>query len=215
MTISRATVRASSAPWSCSTRASARSMPAVTPADVHTSPSRIKMWAVSTSTDGYRHTPRRSGSPAQPSDEVLVGRGLTHAVTARHHQGVDGARDDRDRLGNDRQPGRGGRHSPRHRDDRRRVRRAGTEPIGHREHLERAHDIETQHTRKRHDDHGTRIEICRRPHFVMLTRDPPDQQGRRPDRFGHEAGRRGVRVAGSHSARYRHRLVPRLSVGRP
>ena len=52
ITSQRATVSATSTPWSSSTRASATSMPAVTPADVHTSPSRIQIGSASTSTAG-------------------------------------------------------------------------------------------------------------------------------------------------------------------
>ncbi|OLT19959.1 hypothetical protein BJF78_10475 [Pseudonocardia sp. CNS-139] len=51
-TSSRATCCAMSAPWSVSTRASATSMPAVTPADVQTRPWRRKIASVRTSTAG-------------------------------------------------------------------------------------------------------------------------------------------------------------------
>ena len=51
-TSQRATSSAASAPRSSSTRASARSIPAVTPAEVHTLPSRTKMLSESTSSAG-------------------------------------------------------------------------------------------------------------------------------------------------------------------
>ncbi|MFI0875106.1 hypothetical protein ACH4TM_11945 [Streptomyces parvus] len=51
-TSSRAVSRAGPAPWSSSTRASARSMPAVMPAEVITCPSRTKSGSDSTVTAG-------------------------------------------------------------------------------------------------------------------------------------------------------------------
>ncbi|SLH81326.1 Uncharacterised protein [Mycobacteroides abscessus subsp. abscessus] len=49
-----ATRRATAAPWSSSTRASARSIPAATPAEEYTRPSRTKIASGSTRTRGYR-----------------------------------------------------------------------------------------------------------------------------------------------------------------
>jgi hypothetical protein len=53
ITSSRATACAASRPWSSSTSASARSIPAVTPADVHTFPSWTKIGSQSTASPGY------------------------------------------------------------------------------------------------------------------------------------------------------------------
>ena len=63
MTSQRATVSATSTPWSSSTRASATSMPAVTPADVHTSPSRVQIGSASTSTSGCSAARRVGAGP--------------------------------------------------------------------------------------------------------------------------------------------------------
>ena len=58
MTSIRAVCSATAAPRSSSTSASARSIPAVTPADVTTSPSRTKIGSASTRTSGYRSASR-------------------------------------------------------------------------------------------------------------------------------------------------------------
>src|SRR5262245_50227189 len=83
MTSSRATARATARPKSCSTSASARSIPAVTPADVKTRPSRTKIGSGSTATRGYcsascRHAPqwvvarRPSSKPASANRKAPV-----------------------------------------------------------------------------------------------------------------------------------------------
>ena len=65
-TSQRATVRATSGPWSSSTSASARSIPAVTPAEVATLPSRTKIRSGSTVTSGCAR-PGRSTTPSASS----------------------------------------------------------------------------------------------------------------------------------------------------
>src|SRR3954465_9742078 len=82
-TSQRATVRATSRPRSSSTMARARSIPAVTPADVQTLPWRVKIGSGSTSTSGWRRarashadqwvvTRRPSSSPAWASRKAPV-----------------------------------------------------------------------------------------------------------------------------------------------
>ena len=68
-TSQRAVVSAVSRPRSSSTSASARSIPAVTPAEVYTSPSRTKIGSASTSTSGWR-----SASSAQLAQCVVARR---------------------------------------------------------------------------------------------------------------------------------------------
>ncbi len=71
-----ATVCATSRPRSSSTRASARSMPAVTPAEVHSRPSRMKIGSQSTCSPGYS----RASCAARP--QWLVTRWLVASPAA-------------------------------------------------------------------------------------------------------------------------------------
>ena len=87
----RAVISATSRPRSSSTSASARSIPAVTPADVHTLPSRTKIGSGSTVTLGYRRAKsshhaqcvvarRPSSSPAAASTNAPVHTDVTRRL---------------------------------------------------------------------------------------------------------------------------------------
>jgi hypothetical protein len=76
-TSSRATARATSAPRSSSTKARARSIPAVTPADVATEPSRTKIRSGSTRTCGC------AAASAAQSSQCVVAPGRRAARPAR------------------------------------------------------------------------------------------------------------------------------------
>lgn len=80
---------ATSRPRSSSTRASARSIPAVTPADVHTHPSLMKIEYAAA--DGGHPARCRTGQ-ADPLDERRVVPGGVYAVPARDYQRVNAAR---------------------------------------------------------------------------------------------------------------------------
>ncbi len=82
----RATVSATSTPWSSSTSASARSIPAVTPADVHTSRRGPRSGSASTSTPGCSAASRRAvPSGSSPADRPAAPprRGGTHRCRHR------------------------------------------------------------------------------------------------------------------------------------
>ena len=90
----RATARAASAPWSSSTSLSDRSMPAVTPADVHTDPSCTKIGSRSTRTPGKAAARRShcdqcvvarfpSSSPARASTKAPEHTDVTRRVARR------------------------------------------------------------------------------------------------------------------------------------
>ena len=89
ITSQRATVSATSTPWSSSTRARARSIPAVTPAEVQTSPSRIQIGSASTSTSGCSAArprgPRPVGGDPAPVEQAGGGeqKAPLHTLTTR------------------------------------------------------------------------------------------------------------------------------------
>jgi hypothetical protein len=133
-----------------------------------------------------RDPPRRPGRAGQPANEVEVISRLTRAVTAGHHQRVDRTSDRPSWLGSDDQSRRGREHPARHRHDRRRVRGARAESIGHREHFEGTYDVQAQHPGERDDGHDPGIGRRRGTHSGHARRRSSAQQGRNFDTSGHD-----------------------------